>query len=718
MKKYHGNFLGIVVQNNDPEFRGRVKVWVPHVSATIYDGWNRDRKDKKFKFLGKNIDSPLSGEVLEDLKTILPWAEYCAPSVGTSGSGLYKSSTDEAFISDSNHDANRTPISESNVVFKKYRQNLDNVGEKAGKTFETINGAVNDAFSTTSSGANKVNVNSYNYKPSTYSNAAKGVFSIPNVGAHVWLFFREGNPMFPVYFGVSFNQDDFASIYDPSQDAAQDYPQGYENSPTSTQQYRSKFVLSQKGGSLEIVNSDKRESVKLSHYSGSFKEYNNQTAIELIANNSQRLVRGDLFDTVNGHANQFVGLDNDLIIKGDSYRKVGNLDKSLLTQWVALYQDIANAKGVFEIKRAPFVSARYSSALQVRSGSFGNCPSCGGSGTVLGSTCGTCGGSGLSPSSQDGTWATDSNKASIPTLLASKATALGEIERKMGIGGSEFLYIQKHKIESVGLLLNRFNAIRVDPVGTLDFYAVTVANDGLYQQKKEFPLIEKVHVDDLPGGTHTHFVGNKYDLIVGAGGYRMKSYGNVDIAGAITTFIGDQVIIASSNDVTIDGGKRLNLISDSINLKSRNGKQITVEGNFGVSKNVVIGGGAHIEGELNVQHITAPLEFQITEPVHIKTTCTITNLNIPALTQADGANKPITAPTATATIELDVDHTHYFRNIPLSLVDGNTGSRTDSAPAVNTDSATPRTYKAIQTGRKGPHQSTNIGPDNGPPPNS
>jgi len=33
---YQGNYLGIVVQNNDPLKRGRVKVFVPHVSPTVY----------------------------------------------------------------------------------------------------------------------------------------------------------------------------------------------------------------------------------------------------------------------------------------------------------------------------------------------------------------------------------------------------------------------------------------------------------------------------------------------------------------------------------------------------------------------------------------------------------------------------------------------------------------------------------------------------------
>jgi hypothetical protein len=722
MKRYYGNYIGIVIQNNDPEFRGRVKVWVPYVSATVYENWNQDRKDKKFKFLGKNVDSPVSGQLLDDLKNILPWAEYVAPSMGAAGSGTYNATQDAATISDSNNNEQKKPIAEADAIFKNKRFNTDNVGEKSGKIYETDQGAVSDAFTTTSNGGSKVNTNGFNYKPSTYSNAAKGSFSIPNVGAHVTVFYMEGNPMYPYYFGVAFGQDDFASIFNPSQNQYEDYPQSYENAPGKTgdaaETYRNKYVFSQKGGTFEIVNTDKRESLKLTHYSGSFKEFNNNTGVELFTGNNQKLVLGDEFLTNRGYLGLHVGRDYEIISNGNHRRKIGNVAKTLVDQWVAAYQDIANTKGLFEIRRAPFVSSRLSAPGQVRSGSFGNCPTCGGSGTVFGDTCGTCGGTGQSPSSQSGTWAAEASKAQLVALIQSKAQQLAEIEKKMGRGGSELTHIAKHKFESIGLVLNKFNAVRIDPVGTLDTYAVTIAQSGVYTQRKAFPIFEKVHVDDLPGGTFTHFIGNKYDAVVGAGGYRVKTLGNVDIAGAITTFIGDQIIIGSSNEVTVDGGKRVNIVGDSINLKSRLGKQITADGNFGVVKNVVIGGGAHIEGELNVHHVTAPLEFQITEPVHIKTTFTIRDLNIPSLTQADGANKPIQAPSMTGEIELDIDHTHYFRNLPLTLVDGKNGVRDDSKTHDNTDSSTPRASKDREDGRKASFQSSNKGPDNGPPPNS
>ena len=36
---YAGNHLGIVIQNNDPERKGRVKIYCPNLTATVYDNW-------------------------------------------------------------------------------------------------------------------------------------------------------------------------------------------------------------------------------------------------------------------------------------------------------------------------------------------------------------------------------------------------------------------------------------------------------------------------------------------------------------------------------------------------------------------------------------------------------------------------------------------------------------------------------------------------------
>ena len=54
---YSGMYTGIVVQTNDPQKRGRVKIFVPLISPSVYSGWNSINKDKQFKFIGVNTYS-------------------------------------------------------------------------------------------------------------------------------------------------------------------------------------------------------------------------------------------------------------------------------------------------------------------------------------------------------------------------------------------------------------------------------------------------------------------------------------------------------------------------------------------------------------------------------------------------------------------------------------------------------------------------------------
>ena len=110
-KKYHGNYLGIVVQNNDPQQRGRVKVWVPHINCSVYSSWDKLSKDRKFKIMGSNVDSDLSS-ILHDLKSILPWGDVMGPIVGAVGSGRYNANHDVASISDSAQVRTITPREE------------------------------------------------------------------------------------------------------------------------------------------------------------------------------------------------------------------------------------------------------------------------------------------------------------------------------------------------------------------------------------------------------------------------------------------------------------------------------------------------------------------------------------------------------------------------------------------------------------------------------
>lgn len=721
---YNGMYLGIVVQNNDPQYRGRVKVFVPHISPTVYKNWveNSDTvkaKDKIFKFLGKNISSDLN-DIVDDLKLILPWAEVSSPIAGESTMGRYHAASQNASTSDGSNRSFLYPVTQTS-----YAQNTDNIAEKPGHIFDLASVNLSDAFNNPQlTNVNNVNKLSYNYTPECYSNSGKGSFAIPNVGAHVWVFFNSGDPLKPVVFGVSYGSAEWSSIYDatPGQ-PGMDYPGEYENDAIGTQSinsetYRNKYVINQKGGTLAFVNTDNREVLKMTHYSGSFKEFNNQANIELAVNNDQKLVLGDMFETIRGSRNEFTQRDFDSIIAGDHYRKVGDLNAALYKQWKTIMDPIADIKQLFDIRRTDGVHGSVASMFklngsgQTLSGNASLCPVCAGGSTTIalnnsfapgyrawanvatagviagdstgktdpifgipqwgrgvntggssglfgnfisgilqkfvgssplaitanlpligndgsilqnrpgypaGKQCPACNGTGKSPSSFNGVWAIETKKLiDLPKKIIEAIPNLAKIEAQMGLGGSEIIEITKHKVETIGTVMNDWGAVRIDPLGKMEPAYIRPHPGATLTIRKPSPLIEQVQVDDLPGGTYSLNVCNRYNVLVGAGGLNLKSYGVVNLVGAMTNIAGEQVNIGSANEVNIDGGQRLSLVGDIVHIKQRNNEQIMLDSSVGISGNLYIKGGIYVEGNAALQQTDTPQRKRATDPVVVK----------------------------------------------------------------------------------------------------
>jgi len=731
--KYYGNYMGIVVQNNDPQYRGRVKVFVPHVTPTVYKNWteNSDQQpavDRVFKFIGSNVGSDLTN-IIDDLKQILPWAEVASPIAGESSAGRYHAASKKATTSDG---SNFNYLFGDNSAQSPYQQNSDNIGEKPGHIYDMATVNLSDAFNNPQlTNVNNVNKLSYNYTPECYSNSGKGSFAIPNVGSHVWVFFNAGDPLKPVVFSASHGASEWNSIFDATVgQPGLDYPGEWENTTIGSgtinaETYRNKYVINQKGGTLAFVNTDNRELLKITHYSGSFKEFNNQANIELATGNDQKLVLGDMFETIRGTRNEFTQRDFDCVVAGDHYRKVGDLNSALYAQWKAIMDPIADIKQLFDIQRTNGIHENVASLLklngtgQTRAGQPEPCPVCAGGATTLainnsfapgygassnvadtstiggdgvgkynflnlsptvvrgliptsptallgkltsfitglvnyqastlslvgantpmvghdGSTlqnapgypfglpCPVCNNPknpypptpGISPSSFNGIWTPEPKKIiDLPQLMTDAIPQLAKLEAQMGRGGSEIVEITKHKVETIGTVMNDWGAIRVDPLGKMEPAYVQVHPGATMLVRKPTPLIEQVQVDDLPGGTYSLNVCNRYSVLVGAGGLNLKSYGVVNISGAMTSIAGEQVNIGSANEVNVDGGKRLSLIGDIVHIKQRNNEQVLLDGDVGISGNLYIKGGVYIEHNLAAQQTDTPQKKRQTSAV-------------------------------------------------------------------------------------------------------
>jgi hypothetical protein len=729
-KRFDGHYLGIVVQNNDPDKRGRLKIFVPHVSPTVYNKWNEVQIDKQFNFIGQNLTSSIN-DILDDLKKILPWADCAMPLFG-GGGGRYNATELTGSISDSSLLDTTKPDSEFKTT--GFSQNTDGIGEKPANLVEKGGVKISDAFySSPKNNTNRVNPNAYAYTPSSYSNRAKGIFSIPNVGAHVWVFFLDGNPLRPVYWALSYGQSDWQGIYDDDYGVAEDYPGTYENmneknkalkaQRSDVETYRNKLVMSQKGGVIEIVNTDMKEVIKLTHYSGSFLEFNNDTTTKLSTKNDQTLVMNDQFLTVKGYKNLYVARDLDNVILGDVYWKIGNVNTNAHQQWKSQVDPIADLKQLFEIDRTKKKDGdpnRTSSLNQKQKGSPGKCPVCSKGRTYYAvnnnfnsvnipvvtirsdgvdkydtvrpqgkqanaqnisfpptNRCPVCGKSGKSPSSMDGKWGENPEKKKLEQLYQNKIVDLSKIEEDIGLGGCLITEIAKHKIETVGLVMNDFGSIRIDPEGKIYNFKVQIDEQGVYESQKSSPLIEPVHVDDLPGGNYTINACNRYTLQVGAGGVSIKTLGPIEMSGTITSIAGQQVNIGAQYELNIDGGQRTVITSDILVLRQRNYDQVLVDSSLGVSRNLVVGGGAHIEGELTVHHITAPVEIQQTEKTFVYGE-TVNEKRIGSCVVSGGSSSgtwPVYGFGHEPDCLFTYSHSHLFKNLPLNLVPDNKSVR-------------------------------------------
>jgi hypothetical protein len=86
MKTYNSMYVGLCVNNNDPEERGRVQVFVPHIMPGLSENWNG--KDIEITCVGDNMLNGLDSETLDKLKKILPWAEAASPILCGSSPGM------------------------------------------------------------------------------------------------------------------------------------------------------------------------------------------------------------------------------------------------------------------------------------------------------------------------------------------------------------------------------------------------------------------------------------------------------------------------------------------------------------------------------------------------------------------------------------------------------------------------------------------------------
>lgn len=110
-------YIGLCINNNDPEERGRVQVFVPHIMPSLTESLSGG-EDIEITCVGDNMLDGLNSQVLDRLKRILPWAEAASPILCGSAPGLVvRDESGRAIL-------NQSPVSEGTAY-----QAQSNTGE-------------------------------------------------------------------------------------------------------------------------------------------------------------------------------------------------------------------------------------------------------------------------------------------------------------------------------------------------------------------------------------------------------------------------------------------------------------------------------------------------------------------------------------------------------------------------------------------------------------
>jgi hypothetical protein len=179
--------------------------------------------------------------------------------------------------------------------------------------------------------------------------------------------------------------------------------------------------------------------------------------------------------------------------------------------------------------------------------------------------------------------------------------------------GNRYSIIAGHDCLEVGLGMNNATSYRVDPEGTQapGYHGTDVAQVTV---NKKSPAVYGTNPPSTPGGHYVIKCSNKFTAFSGAQGIELVTHGPVNIAGGITKITGPEVTIGSQSGPVTVSGHHLQLTGKTLALNATDGdSQVVVQGTLGVASNMVVGGGAHVEGDLSFISASAPSTIKRTK---------------------------------------------------------------------------------------------------------
>lgn len=431
--------------------------------------------------------------------------------------------------------------------------------------------------------------------------------------------------------------------------------------------YRNRFIINQRGASIDIDNTTEEEKIKISHRSGSNISMTNVTNSELATTNKQTLVIRDSYDTVGNDRSEFTVKNNTDQTGENTYTLNGYIDSTQLdafTTWKSLYTPIAIYNSKFNPSGRGFIAfpttytgatstagvhiknpvldqqvlvventfhgyngiplrtskgddvVAYSKVIdrgQTKAAQFRNITS-----TDILNSAGEKGSKapGVLEWGPDKSAATEGSPAGsydIGSTILMNISSLLIPEQQMGDFGDTIEFSKRNKFEHVGAEFNDFPSCRIDEEGRSQPFEMLVSQTGTYKNHDYIPLVEEIdNASNFPCGNDDGIVGNRFSRVVGSGGINLKTSGTTELGGTILKVGFKQVNINASHGIQI-GSERGIEIQSLKTITLRTNRQVYIENSLGVKHNVIVGGGVYVEGEIYCQHITAPLEVHQTQ---------------------------------------------------------------------------------------------------------
>lgn len=325
--KHYGFFRGTVVQNNDPDRRGRVKIAIPEFTAQLARDLGLPPDVYNARFVGDNVTTIYTKGVLQQFCDVLKWAEQAAPLIGGGTAGVFNAKNGDATVGEGYRGTLREPLGEESIT-----PSGESVSPKATASVNGIPGSFDMGYKT-----GMCDVYNQTYAPSPINNATKGIFSVPRVGSQVWVFFENGSLDYPVYIGYVFDKSDWNSVTNPQgSNPSLHYPAGSENMQDNEPYFfTGQTVFNSKAGSLEFIETDDFEKIKISHYSGSFYEIGNHTTVEVNVENKATVTNINEHHSIKGDSAFIVLGDRHEHYRGDHHMTYGDPEnKTFYDEWI------------------------------------------------------------------------------------------------------------------------------------------------------------------------------------------------------------------------------------------------------------------------------------------------------------------------------------------------------------------------------------------------